>query len=93
MIRIRAGVIGVGFIGRAHIEAIQRIPQAEVTAVVIRDKGKARDATSRLGIPRWYSDYREMLTRSFIIYTYTHSITSLTKSLRLCSIGKDKQHG
>jgi predicted dehydrogenase len=53
--QLRAGVIGTGFIGPVHIEALQRLG-VRVTAIC----GSTRNATStaeRWGIPEVYGDY------------------------------------
>ncbi|HWR12654.1 MAG TPA: Gfo/Idh/MocA family oxidoreductase [Rectinemataceae bacterium] len=61
MKRIRAGLIGVGKIGMAHIEAIRRLGYADVAAIVVRDEARAKELCEYYGIPRRYADYREML--------------------------------
>lgn len=61
MKRIRAGIVGVGKIGRAQIEAIRKIDYAEVAAIVVRDGDKAKAIARDLGIPRCYTDYRDLL--------------------------------
>ena len=61
MKRIRAGIIGVGHIGNAHIEAINRLGYADVAAISVRDEARARDLCDFFGISKYYLDYREML--------------------------------
>jgi predicted dehydrogenase len=57
--RLRAGVIGTGFIGPVHIEALRRLG---VQVVALCDLPKRVEAAcEKLGIPRAYGDYREML--------------------------------
>jgi predicted dehydrogenase len=58
---IKAGVIGIGFIGPAHIEALRRIPGIEVTALAHSSAEKARAKAEELGVPRHFGDYRELL--------------------------------
>ena len=56
---LRAGVIGTGFIGPVHVEALRRL---NVTVQAICDVGDlASAAAERLAIPQAYSDYRKML--------------------------------
>lgn len=60
MKRLKVGVIGIGFIGKQHVEAIRRIPGTEVIAV--SDIGPyAEDVCKSLGIAKNYTDYKEML--------------------------------
>jgi predicted dehydrogenase len=52
---LRAGVIGTGFIGPVHIEALQRLG-VRVTAICGSTRGAAATA-ERWGIPEVYGDY------------------------------------
>jgi len=56
---LKAGVIGTGFIGPVHVEALRRLG---VTVTAICDVGDLGvKAAARLAIPRAFSDYRELL--------------------------------
>ncbi len=59
--RLRAGVIGTGFIGPVHIEALKRLG-VQVTAICGSTRS-ARATADRWGIPEVYGDYdyRRML--------------------------------
>ena len=61
MQRLRVGVVGIGFIGAAHVDAIRRVPYAEVVAVASSTPERARRHADELGIDRAYGDYRELL--------------------------------
>ena len=61
----KTGVIGTGLIGVAHIEALRRIGNVEVVAIA--DSYGAEEKAGKMGIPNWFSDYREMLTLVLII--------------------------
>lgn len=58
---LRVGVIGAGFIGQQHIEAIRRVPGTAVVAIADNDAGVVRSKCEQLGISGGYVDYREML--------------------------------
>lgn len=58
---INVGVIGTGFIGPAHIEALRRLGTVNVVALADVDEQTARAKAAALGIARYYGDYREML--------------------------------
>ena len=60
---LRIAVIGGGFIGKQHIEAIRRIPGTEVVALSERNPAAAKALTEELYIPAWYADYKEMLEK------------------------------
>ena len=59
MKRIRAGIIGVGNIGNAHLEAVNRLGYADVAAIAVRDESRARELCGFFGIPKYYTDYRK----------------------------------
>lgn len=59
MKRLKAAVIGIGFIGEAHVEALKRIPYVDVTAIVCKTGGKEKAA--RLDVPNYFEDYKEMI--------------------------------
>lgn len=58
---LRVGVIGAGFIGRQHIEAVRRIPGTEVVAIVDNNEENARATAEQMAVPTAYTDYRRML--------------------------------
>ncbi len=72
---LKIGLVGVGFIGKQHIEAIRRIPGAEVIAVADRDGDIAKHTAEQLHIPSWYADYRELLAdgRIAVVHNCTPS--------------------
>ena len=59
MKRLKAAVVGMGFIGGAHVEALRRIPYVDVVAIA--DPFGAKEKAERLGVPAGYADYKEML--------------------------------
>lgn len=58
---VRVGVIGLGFIGPAHIEALRRLPGIEVAAVAHSSDAKARAKGEELGVEQAFGDYRKLL--------------------------------
>ncbi|WP_442482662.1 Gfo/Idh/MocA family protein [Aeoliella sp. SH292] len=58
---IKAAIIGTGFIGPAHVEAIRRLGFVEVIAVSERTQELAEQKARELSIPKAYGDYRELL--------------------------------
>ncbi len=57
--RLRAGVIGTGFIGPVHIEALRRLGVQVAALCDVPDRVQA--AAERLAIPQVFGDYRELL--------------------------------
>ena len=59
MKKFRACVIGVGFIGAAHIEALRRLGNVDVVAV--SDVPNAQAKADAYFVPKGYDDYKVML--------------------------------
>ncbi|MEN6520252.1 MAG: Gfo/Idh/MocA family oxidoreductase [Armatimonadota bacterium] len=61
MEKIKVGIIGTGFIGPAHIEAIRRLGYVEAAAVAEAGKELAEQKAAALSIPKAYGTYKELL--------------------------------
>jgi len=61
MQKIKAGIIGTGFIGPAHIEAVRRLGFVEMVALAEAGDTLARQKAEKLNIPRAYGDYKKLL--------------------------------
>ncbi len=59
MKRLKAAVIGSGFIGAAHVEALKRVSGVDVVALV--DIMDAQRKAEELDVPQGFADYREMI--------------------------------
>ncbi len=60
MYEIGAAVIGTGFIGPVHVEALQRLG-VRVIGILGSSPEKSRAAAEKLGLPRGYSSFEEVL--------------------------------
>ncbi len=56
---IKTAVIGTGFIGPAHLEALQRIGGVEVIALASIETDKARALAERFSIPKVYETWED----------------------------------
>lgn len=61
MEKIKVGIVGTGFIGPTHIEAIRRLGFVEVIGLAGNRREDTEKKAANLGIPKVYNDYREML--------------------------------
>ncbi len=62
MSKIKVGIIGTGFGARVQAPGFMMHPEVEVVALCsVARRGRAQQEAERLGIPRAYDDYREML--------------------------------
>ena len=58
---IKTAIIGTGFMGRVHLEAVRRVEFVEVAAIAGRNFDAARRLGSGFSIPTIASDYHEVL--------------------------------
>jgi len=64
MARVRVGIVGSGFQADCHATSFRMVPdEAEVVAVASRNPEHAKEFAARFSIPRWFSDYHEMLAQ------------------------------
>jgi len=59
MKNFRAGVIGTGFVGVAHVEALRRLGYVNVLSIA--DNYNAKDKAEQMNIPHHFNDYKEMI--------------------------------
>ncbi len=70
---IRVGLIGAGFVGPAHVEALRRLGYVEVLALAESDARRAREKADQMGIPEACGDYRRLLANPRV--TVVHNAT------------------
>ena len=61
MRKFRACVVGIGFIGAVHVEALRRLGNVEVVAIATPTN--AQEKADSMNIPHAYTDYKEMLDK------------------------------
>jgi len=61
MNKIKAGIIGTGFIGPLHIEALRRLGYVEVVAFSYNNAKLAQQKAKLLSIDKAYGDYHDLL--------------------------------
>jgi len=63
---VRVGVIGVGQIGKSHLNGYSKIDQAKVVAVADVNEPEAQRVAAEHGIDAVYTDFRQLLARDDI---------------------------
>ena len=61
MQHLQIGIIGIGFIGRQHIEAIMRIPYARIVAIADQNFAAAQELARQFEIPACYATGEELI--------------------------------
>lgn len=87
--KINAAIVGTGFIGPAHLEALRRLPNVEVTALVEVNQEIADQKAAELGIPNAYTfeamladksiDVVHICTPNFLHYPQTKAVLEAGK--------------
>ena len=91
MQKVRWGVLGVSRIATVKvIPAMQRGQWCEIAGIASRDRAKAQEAARRLGIPKAYGSYEEMLDDPEIeaIYNPLPNHLHVPWSIRAAEAGK-----
>ena len=64
---VRYGIIGIGAMGREHVENLRHIEGAHVTAIADPDEGSREAGRSQLvGQVEVFEDYRELLSSGLV---------------------------
>jgi predicted dehydrogenase len=58
---IKAAVIGTGFIGPAHVEALRRLNGVEVVAIASNDPSRAQQIAHHYSIPKYYETWEAVV--------------------------------
>ncbi|HFC97454.1 MAG TPA: Gfo/Idh/MocA family oxidoreductase [Thermosulfurimonas dismutans] len=74
MRRVRVAVIGIGHLGRFHVEKFARMPEAQLVGVADIVEERARQAGEKYGI-FWTTDFRELLPRADALSVVTPTVT------------------
>ena len=59
--KLRVGVIGTGFSGRAHTEGYNNVEDADLLAVCDVSEDRAKEMAEKYSIPNVFTDYEEMV--------------------------------
>ncbi len=61
MNRIRTAVIGTGFMGRVHLEALRRVENVDVVEIAATSEGKARAAAEGFNVLNATGDWKDVI--------------------------------
>ena len=83
--RLRTAIVGTGFIGPQHIDAVRRGGYADVVAIVDRDPERGPLTARSLGVPQAVTDIDAVLRDSSIdvvhICTPNHTHVDLARAV------------
>ena len=61
MDKVRHAVIGLGWFGEKHCEALASIPNVEIAALCTRTKKRLKEVAGTFGVKKTYDDYHQLL--------------------------------
>src|SRR5439155_17083566 len=61
MTRIGMGLVGPGFVGAHHIDAVRRLGFVDVVAIAASSDASARKKADALGVPKAYGSYEALV--------------------------------
>ena len=61
MSKVRHAVIGLGWFGEKHCEAVAGLPNAELAALCTRNPERLKEVAARFGVKKTYTDYNALL--------------------------------
>ena len=61
MSKVKFGVIGLGWFGEKHCEALASIPNVEIHSLCTRTKTRLKTVAKSFGVKKTFTDYNEML--------------------------------
>ncbi|MHC4397661.1 MAG: Gfo/Idh/MocA family protein, partial [Planctomycetota bacterium] len=64
MRRVKFGIIGLGWFGEKHCEALSGIPQVELFALCTRTESRLQELAKRFNVSHFYTDYNELLANA-----------------------------
>ena len=91
MKKIKTGIIGTGYIGPAHAEALRRLGDVEVVALAEANQSLAKTKAEKLSIERAYGDYRKLIADEDIEVIHNCAPTHLHYQIN-CEIIKAGKH-
>ena len=90
MKQIRCGVIGLGWFGEHHVDALQQLPLVDVQAVCTRTESRLKEVKDKYRVPKAYTDYRALLADKDIdmVTIVTHIKEHLQPTIDALAAGK-----
>jgi predicted dehydrogenase len=59
--RVKAGVIGMGFIGPIHLEALRRLHYVDIAAIASSNEERAKTASEKYGVSKFYGNWEDLV--------------------------------
>lgn len=71
MKKTKVGIVGMGMIGKAHWDALRRIPQVDIVAITDSDAVQTEFIAKQYDIPLWFTSCEAMFSHVDVIHNCT----------------------
>ena len=88
--RIGMGLVGPGFIAEHHLDAVRRLGFVDVIAVAGSSEASAAAAAEKLGVPRGYGSYAELIADPRVQVVHNTRPNYLHKEVSLAALRAGK---
>jgi predicted dehydrogenase len=90
MKRLGMGIVGVGFVGPHHVDAVRRLGYVDVVAVADMNEKLAREKADQLHVPKAYGSYEALLNDPDIQVVHNATPNYLHYPVNAAAIAKGK---
>jgi len=91
MDKVRLGIIGLGWFGEIHGDAVTGIPEIELAALCTRTESRLGELANKFGVSQTYTDYTEMLANPDIDAVSVVTMWDQHTALVLRNPGKEQR--
>jgi predicted dehydrogenase len=84
------GIVGAGFVGPHHIDAVRRLGFVDVVAIATSNDATAREKARMLGVPKSYGRYEALLDDPDVDVVHIATPNDLHYPITLAAIAKGK---
>jgi len=88
--RIGMGLVGAGFVGPHHVDAVRRLGFVDVVAVAGSSESSAREKARQLGIPRAYGSYEALLDDPDVLVVHNATPNHLHYAVSSAALARGK---
>src|SRR5262247_3280120 len=88
--RIGMGLVGPGFVGAHHIDAVRRLGFVDVVAVAARTEASARKKADALGVPKAYGSFEALIADPDIHVVHNTTPNYLHYQVNAAAIARGK---
>ena len=90
MKRIGMGLVGAGFVGPHHLDAVRRLGYVDVVAIAGSSEASAREKADALGVPKAYGSYEALLDDPDVQVVHNATPNYLHYPVNAAAIAKGK---